>query len=283
MVIVWRAEGGRLETVRQMPARPFSVGLYLLIVFGFSWPFQLVFAFLGEAFRPILLLSMLMAGIGTFVAGRYVFRDGFEGTGWRLGRPRHYLFSVALAALLWVPPVFMEHIAGWRTVVVQGRWDAIAVTLATSFGMTLLPAFAEEFSWRGYLLPRLLKRYTCRRALLAHGLITWLWHVPFIVAAGIGLGGGLSTSVPLVLIVSVIPTVLHAVVFAWLWWCSGSVWVSTVYHAAFDEVRDTLEQHVGFGVLSQNWQAAVLTILGGVLLRKVPWGRAKRRAALTGL
>ena len=45
-----------------------------------------------------------------------------------------------------------------------------------SFAITLVPAFGEEFSWRGYLLPRLLKRFTTRRALLVHGFVTCLWH-----------------------------------------------------------------------------------------------------------
>jgi hypothetical protein len=59
-------------------ARPFSVALYLLTVFALSWPLQFAFLMLGDAFRPILLVSMIMAGAGTFVAGRYIFRDGFE-------------------------------------------------------------------------------------------------------------------------------------------------------------------------------------------------------------
>jgi membrane protease YdiL (CAAX protease family) len=74
-----------------------------------------------------------------------------------------------------------------------------------------------------------------------------------------------------VLAVSLIPTVLHAVVFAYLWSISGSLLVATVYHSAFDEVRDTLQEAVGFGTLAENWQAVVLTILGALLLWKVPW------------
>ena len=82
------AEGGpRGLKAGARVVRPLSLGRYLLIVFALSWPFQLAFVVLGETFRPILLLSMIMAGVGTFVAGRYVFTDGFEGTGWRWCRP----------------------------------------------------------------------------------------------------------------------------------------------------------------------------------------------------
>ena len=51
---------------------------------------------------------MIMAGVGTFVAGRYVFRDGFEDAGWRWGRPRHYILAFGLALFLWVVPVVIE-------------------------------------------------------------------------------------------------------------------------------------------------------------------------------
>jgi membrane protease YdiL (CAAX protease family) len=161
-------------------ARPFSVGQYLLIVFAPSWPLQFTFLVLGDAFRPILLVSMIMAGAGTFVAGRYIFRDGFESAGWSWGRPRHYVLALGLALFLWLVPVIAEGLLGIRPQAAEPTWRSIAAAFAVSFGITLLPAFGEEFSWRGYLLPRLLERYTHRRALLFHGLVTWLWHVPWL-------------------------------------------------------------------------------------------------------
>ena len=219
--------------------RPFSIGLYLVIVFAFSWPFQLAFVFLGDPFRPILLMSMIMAGVGTFVAGRYVFRDGFEDAGWRRGRSRHYVLACGLPLLLWLVPVIIENASGLRSETWEARWATMVVNFITSFVITLVPALGEEFSWRGYLLPRLLERFTTRQALLFHGFVTWMWHVPFIVTMGFGLGAAPVVAVPLVLAVTLIPTVLHAVVFAYLWSISGSLLVVTVYHSAFDEVRDT--------------------------------------------
>lgn len=158
--------------------RSFSIGLYLVIVFAFSWPFQLAFIVFGDRFRPILPVSMIMAGVGTFVAGRFVFGDGFDDAGWRWGRPRYYI--------------------------------------------------------------------------LAFGLALFLWLVPFIVTMGFALGGAPAVSTPLVLGISLVPTVLHAVVFAYLWSISGSLLVATVYHSAFDEVRDTLQESVGFGTLAEK-------------------------------
>jgi membrane protease YdiL (CAAX protease family) len=256
-----------------------SIGSYVAIVFAFSWPFQLAFVFLGDPFRRLLLLSMIMAGVATFVAGRYVFKDGFEDAGWRWGRPTHYMLAFGLSLFLWLVPVIIENAIGLRSAAGEPGWRLIPGRFLESFAITLLPAFGEEFSWRGYLLPRLLKRFTTRRALLFHGLVTWLWHVPFIVTMGLQLGGSAALSVPLVLAVSLIPTVMHAVVFAWLWSKSGSLLVATVYHSAFDEVRDTLEGAVGFGMLAQNWNAVVLTLLGTLLLWQATWRTPSKERA----
>ena len=97
---------------------------------------------------------------------------------------------------------------------------------------------------------------------------------------GLRLGGRAAVSVPLVLAVSLIPTVMHAVVFACFWSTSGSLVVATVYHSSFDEVRDTLEESVGLGMLAENWQAVVLTILGTLLLWKAPWKTSSDERAI---
>lgn len=221
-----------------------------------------------------------MAGVGTFVSGRFVFRDGFDGAGWRVGKPSHHAAALGLALFLWLLPVIVENAFSLRTGD-KPPWASIAVTFASSFAITLLPAFGEEFSWRGYLLPRLLKRFSVRRALLMHGFVTWLWHAPFIVTMGLQIGGRSEVSLPLVMAVSLIPTVMHAIVFAYAWSMSGSLLVATVYHAAFDEVRDTLQESIGFGALAENWQAVVLTILGSLLLWKSSWAAAHARDDLS--
>ena len=85
------------------------------------------------------------------------------------------------------------------------------------------------------------------------------------------MAGNPLVSVPLVMLVSLIPTIMHAVVFAYIWSSTQSLTVATVYHAAFDEVRDTIEGTVGLGPLSQNWQMLILTVLGIALLWKAKW------------
>jgi hypothetical protein len=47
--------------------------------------------------------------------------------------------------------------------------------------------------------------------------------------------------------------------------------VATVYHAAFDEIRDTTERAVGIGPLVNLWQMVFLALLGAVFLVKGRW------------
>jgi uncharacterized protein len=76
---------------------------------------------------------------------------------------------------------------------------------------------------------------------------------------------------------------LHAVIFAFVWARTNSITVATVYHAAFDEVRDTVESAVGFGPLVNNWQMIVITIAGGLLLWKVNWNELLLKEYATDL
>jgi membrane protease YdiL (CAAX protease family) len=254
--------------------RPFSLKVYFLIIVALSWPFQIAYSFLGEAFKPLLLLSMLMVGVGTYIAGKFVFRDGFENAGWQWGKPRHYAYAFGLALFLWAFPRVVEQLMGIYEAPQEVNATTILAEFLFSFTITLIPAFGEEFGWRGYLLPHLFARYSTRSALLLHGFITWVWHLPVIVVMGMQMTGNPLVSVSLVMLISLIPTIMHAVVFAYIWSSTQSLAVATVYHSAFDEVRDTLEGSVGLGPLSQNWQMLILTILGIALLWKAKWKKA---------
>jgi membrane protease YdiL (CAAX protease family) len=253
-----------------MKNRAFSIKIYLAVVLLLSWPFQLAYLILGESVRPLLLISMVMAGVATFICGRYIFNDRFENAGWSWGKPKHYILAFALALFLWAVPSLLEQYLGIY-VAQQTSLSAIIPTFLVSFCITLLPAFSEEFSWRGYLLPRLLKRYTPRKAVLMHGFVTWLWHLPVIVAMGLNTPGNQFVSVITIAVISLIPTIMHAVVFAYFWSVSKSLAVSTVYHSAFDEIRDTLQGAVGFGPFVEIWQMATLTLLGIGLLWRIRW------------
>ena len=70
--------------------RTFSLVIYLLLVFGLSWPFQIAYALWGASSLTagfwLSSASMVMVAVGTFLAGRYIFHDTFRSAGWRPGQ-----------------------------------------------------------------------------------------------------------------------------------------------------------------------------------------------------
>jgi uncharacterized protein len=257
----------------------FSIPLFVFIVILFSWPFQFWYVFKAEtAFDKYLYssLSMIMVTVAAFIAGRFVFKNGFDNAGWRWGKPLHYLLVFLFAFFLWLFPVVIEISTG-----INKPHDTIEITpifmiFIFRFVATLLPAFGEEFGWRGYLLPKLVEKFTAKKALLIHAFIWWAWHLPVIVGMELQsneVSNNQFVNVAAITLFSSIPAMLHAIIFAFIWSKTKSLAVVTVYHAAFDEVRDALENSVGFGPFVNNWQMIVIIITGGLLLWKADWNK----------
>ncbi len=264
------------ETQKVEAQRPFSLTIYLLIVFAISWPFQIIFAISDAALELgyLNLISMVMVTVSTFIAGRYVFRDGFKNAGWRWGKPTQYLWTFGLALFIFAVPALLENLLGLHIFPAGISAGTILISFATSFLLTLIPGFGEEFGWRGYMLRHLVKRYSTRKAILIHAFIWWAWHIPVLVVIGSRLDGveaNVGVAIAGTLLVSLIPAMMNAVIFAYVWTATKSLAVASVYHSAFDEVRDAIEKTIGFGPLVSIWEMAVTTLLGAFLLWKGNW------------
>jgi membrane protease YdiL (CAAX protease family) len=263
------------QTQKEETQRPFSLAIYLLIVFGLSWPLQIIFALSDETLKLgyLNLISMVMVTVGTFIAGRYVFRDGFKHAGWRWGKPSQYLWTFGLALFIFAVPSLLENLLGLHTVPAGISAGAILGSFAASFLLTLIPGFGEEFGWRGYMLRHLVKKYSTRKAILIHAFIWWAWHLPVIFTIGIrqGIGASVGKSILLITLITLIPSMMNAVIFAYVWAATKSLAVSSVYHSAYDEVRDAIDKTIGFGPLVSIWEMAVTTLLGAFLLWKGNW------------
>jgi uncharacterized protein len=262
--------------------KKFSLTTYLFLVVAISWPFQIAYVLWAETpFMRYALssLPMMMVAVTTYIAGRYIFRDGFSRAGWSWGKSKHYLAVFLIAIFVWVVPTILELVLGMRSIPRGVVVPDIIGNFLLRFIATLIPAFGEEFGWRGYMLPHLAKRYNLRTALLLHALIWWAWHLPVIVGMGMTekLTDNVGISIAIVLAVSLISGMMHAIVFAYIWTVTQSLAVVTVYHAAFDEIRDAIEGSIGYGSLVEIWQMLTLTILGGLLLWKGNWKQLTAR------
>jgi uncharacterized protein len=256
--------------------KTFSLRKYLLIVVAISWPFQVAYVLWAKTpFMRYALssLPMIMVAVGTYIAGRYIFHDGFSKAGWSWSKPKNYVAVFLLAIFVWVVPTILELVLGMRSIPKGVMVPDILGNFLLRFIGTLIPAFGEEFGWRGYLLPHLIKQYRLRIALLLHSFVWWAWHLPILIGMGMNekLTDNMGTSIAITLAVSLIPAMMHAIIYAYIWTVTQSLAVVTVYHAAFDEIRDALEASVGFGSLVQIWQMLTFTVLGGLLLWKGNW------------
>lgn len=81
----------------------------------------------------------------------------------------------------------------------------------------------------------------------------------------------MAVTVAVLLAIGFIPTVLHAVVFAYIWSRTGSLAVATVYHTAYDGIRDSLATTIGLGPIAALWSGLLLLLLGAVLLLRSKW------------
>jgi len=214
---------------QEFNGRPFSLGIYLIIVFALTWPFQIAYVIWGKTqllSYGLSSLSMIMVTVGTFIAGRYIFKDGLADAGWRWGKPAHYLAVIGFAALLWVVPTSAGFLLGsysWPAGLVLSQ---VVLFFLLRFVATLIPAFGEEFGWRGYLLPRLAQSYSPRKAVLLQSFI---------------------------------------------WAKSQSLAVASVYHSAYDEIRDTMERTTGMVPITEVWTNLLIMTVGIILLLKADW------------
>lgn len=79
--------------------------------------------------------------------------------------------------------------------------------------------------------------------------------MPAIVGIGLlqgGTGVNLIVTIIAVIIITLIPSAMHAVIFSYIRAKSQSLAVATVYHSAYDEIRDTMEVTTGMVSITDN-------------------------------
>jgi membrane protease YdiL (CAAX protease family) len=242
-----------------------NIAFYIVLAFGLSWGIWLPLRALGVPLIVYAAIGMFGPAVAATIV-RLVRHEGFADAGLRLvGRGIKRGGWMYLAAYISIPVLLalgiglalltgVQHWAfaanlhqlGVTTVnalKAQGKalptgmsgdqfalidiagQAALAFTLGIVFNMIF--TFGEEFGWRGYLLQRLAPLGGIRAALIT-GVIWGLWHAPLIVLAGYNYPGHPWLGVGML----VVFTTSLSLIFAWLRFRSGSVWPTTLAHAA---------------------------------------------------
>lgn len=258
------ASGSAIASPRAAAAVQWGgIALYLALAFALSWAIWLGLGALGVG--PT--IRVTIGAFGPAAAAALVRgplrREGFADAGLRLSARGRNAVGMYLAAYL-APPLLLAAGIALSLLIGYQHWtdplDSLQsmiakqlaaahqqvpagtslhqlaqislitqLVLAFSAGLLLnmIVTFGEEFGWRGYLLPRLAPLGGGWAALIT-GVIWGLWHAPLIVLYGANFPGH-----PWLGILGMVAfTTAYSFVFAWLRFRSGSVWPSTLAHAA---------------------------------------------------
>jgi membrane protease YdiL (CAAX protease family) len=275
--------------------------LYLFIVFSVSWLLIILIHLFG-GLRTLAALGvyglMMIPATIAFLMRKWVTREGFEGSGLRMGRRKYYL----IAWLIPIATVYATYgvvaLTGFGKIHLSDReiierikelgeiyraqisvpepppgmsLTSFMILLAIgNITIFLIPAiifgFGEEFGWRSYLLPKLL-RFGRVKAFIIIGLIWWAWHLPLTILTS--LPSESMTEVAILILLGIISTTLVGIILAWLFYASGSIFPAALAHITFNQANGTLAIFISSNPLALNLTLTItLTIITITLYKR---------------
>jgi len=268
-----------------------GIALFIVLAFSISWVIWLGLAAVGVPFTIRAAIGMFGPAIAATIV-RLIRKEGFADAGLRLaargrkGVLRIYIAAYVLPPILIAAGIILALLTGIQHWAFSDSLNALAGTIAaqmhnqgrtlpsgltayqlaliTIFAQTVLAftlaiplnmifTFGEEFGWRGYLLPRLSPLGGVQAAIIT-GIVWGLWHAPLIVLNGYNYPGHPWLGV----VMMVIFTIALSMIFAWLRFRSGSIWPSTLAHAA-------LNAQAGFAIVLLSQADSLLRAPIGII------------------
>jgi membrane protease YdiL (CAAX protease family) len=271
---------------------------FLLLVFGIAWisweiPIRLGVSPKNPLFQLVALPGGFAPAIAAFIVRQWITHEGFADAGLRpnLRKWRYYLIAwllplavtpciviLGLTLRLGQPDFTLKRAlaalapesTGSLPTIPAYLWAVIPVQLLITALIATPILWGEEFGWRGYLQLRLLKQHPLLAA-LATGVIWGMWHLP------LNIRGYNFPDHPLIgLVVFPVSTTLISIIFGWLRLRTGSIWASSLAHAATNAVGGSLTTLLFMGGPSMIW----VGYLG--VLSWIPLGALSAWIILTG-
>ncbi len=221
-----------------------QVPVYVLLAFLWSWAWWIpaTLAFTGKLALSVSWLSLLMIGGPGPTISAVVLTCALEGVEglknllrkfliWRL-HFGWYVYALFAPSVLLVCAIAIYTLRGGSLGRIDwARWPMLftAIALALPFGPV-----AEELGWRGYLLPRLQRRYSPLLSSIMLGAIWMLWHTPLF-----WLPGGAAISGPAVTVAAVLWYLAYLIgwssLFTWMYNNTrGSVLLAVLLHGSLN-------------------------------------------------
>ena len=244
------------------------VWIYIAFAFGIAWLLALGFYLTGGLkanVSTIVLLAVVYMGAPTYahILTRLVTREGWQGLylhanfkqGWRFWlicwvAPALFT-TLGMAVFFAIFPQYYDPTFSAVTKLMEGNAQSAGQPLPAIdpklivIGQTLtallispilnaIPILGEEFGWRAYLQPKLM-RLGGRKAMIVMGVVWGLWHAPLI-----AMGHNYGTNYPgapwtgilaMVWVMFILGTFL-----GWAVLRAGSVWPAVIGHGAFNGI-----------------------------------------------
>lgn len=257
---------------------------YILLTIAWSWSiWSLLFLFIrpgGLAHNPppISFLFVVLGGFGPTLSGLLLTRvlygqKGMQALGKRLRNGkvgRWWLALLVIPAITALTPV-VRLLAGYPV-----DWQAMLSLIPQGIGVGLTAGLMEEFGWRGFLLPHLLKRYSPLKATLLTGLV-WggLWHG---YADYFGLGDKGLTFWPLMLMLGPILLTAWSLVLTRVYQhTQGSLLLSILMHASISS--SALIFGLQYATLREEMLWTAISVAMAVAFSILFWQVTRRSAA----
>ena len=219
------------ENQEEQSADVKRIWIYLFITFALTYAVEIfmIMPLAGSTdIQAALLAQVLKAGVMFLpafgvVMTRALTRESFAGQSMMInlhlkGSLRYYAFSwfgfaglilFGAAAYFLIFPSKFDPQMGYAKLLLSGRaqetgqmiadegvrqavWNQMVMGIFLSPFANLLNCFGEEWGWRGYLLPKMLKQFKIVPVLLINGVIWGIWHMPLIIMGhnyGVGYKG----------------------------------------------------------------------------------------------
>jgi len=167
-----------------------SLLLYFGVTFGFSWIIWLVGILASFGLLSLPLPKMVFSVIGAFGPFVAAFGLSHRRGGWSAVKKLLFSgFNFRIKPIWWIIiillPVILSGIAVWINVSITGfQFDKTLLEQPLMIVPTFLAmffiggSFQEEFGWRGYALPRLLRKWNPAAASIILGSVWGFWHLP---------------------------------------------------------------------------------------------------------
>jgi len=232
--------------------------IYLAITFITTWTyFLIIFLVTGKGWEGLDSELQSLVGLGmlfpaiSHVLTRFITREGYAVTGkdsmmlginFRDKKWIYYVFALIVPWIIFEVGVALALVVFPRTYdplfykeVIDDKRVIYLIPLAAMINGPIysFAAFGEEFGWRGYMMPKLMKLMSEKKAVLVGGIIWGLWHAPLTVT-----GHNFGTDYPgypyLGVVMMCLFCIFVGIMLTYITIKSESIWPTTIMHAVLN-------------------------------------------------